>query len=70
MSLFRTIFAFENGREVATLRFVFTECLRHDFALTPHPEAKGGRKLAKGTDSLPLTNPTKDRGKGSETIKT
>ena len=28
MSLFRTIFAFENGREVANLGFVFTECLR------------------------------------------
>ena len=27
MSLFRAIFAFGNGREVANLGFVFTECL-------------------------------------------
>ena len=33
MSLFRTIFAFENGREVANLGFVFTECLHSAFAL-------------------------------------
>ena len=33
MSLFRTIFAFENGREVANLAFVFTECLHSAFAL-------------------------------------
>ena len=33
MSLFRTIFAFENGREMANLGFVFTECLRSAFAL-------------------------------------
>ena len=49
MSLFRTIFAFENGREVANLGFVFTECLRSAFALPSLPEAKkrgrnGGRK--------------------------
>ena len=40
MSLFRTIFAFGNGREVANLGFVFSECLRHAFALTPLLEAK------------------------------
>ena len=49
MSLFRTIFAFENGREMANLGFVFTECLRSAFALASLPEAKkrgrnGGRK--------------------------
>ena len=33
MSLFRTIFAFENGREMANLGFVFTECLHSAFAL-------------------------------------
>ena len=33
MSLFRTIFAFENGREMANLGFVFTECLHSGFAL-------------------------------------
>ena len=33
MSLFRAIFAFENGREVANLGFVFTECLHSAFAL-------------------------------------
>ena len=33
MSLFRTIFAFENGREVANLVLVFTECLHSGFAL-------------------------------------
>ena len=33
MSLFRTIFAFENGREVANLGFDFTECLHSAFAL-------------------------------------
>ena len=35
MSLFRTIFAFENGREMANLGFVFTECLHSGFALPP-----------------------------------
>ena len=45
MSLFRAIFAFENGREVATLGFVFPECLRSAFALPSLPEAKKrGRK--------------------------
>ena len=33
MSLIRAIFAFENGREVANLGFVFTVCLHSDFAL-------------------------------------
>ena len=33
MSLFRAIFAFGNGREVANLGFVFTECLYSAFAL-------------------------------------
>ena len=33
MSLFRIIFAFENGREMANLGFVFTECLHSAFAL-------------------------------------
>ena len=33
MSLIRAIFAFENGREVANLGFVFTECLHSAFAL-------------------------------------
>ena len=33
MSLFRAIFAFGNGREVANLGFVFTECLHSAFAL-------------------------------------
>ena len=40
MSLFRTIFAFENGREMANLGFVFPECLRSGFALPSLPEAK------------------------------
>ena len=45
MSLFRAIFAFEDGREVATLGFVFPECLRSAFALPSLPEAKKrGRK--------------------------
>ena len=45
MSLFCAIFAVENGREAATLGFVFTECLRSAFALASLPEAKkGGRK--------------------------
>ena len=35
MSLFRAIFAFGNGREVANLGFVFPECLRSAFALPP-----------------------------------
>ena len=33
MSLFRTIFAFENDREMANLGFVFPECLHSAFAL-------------------------------------
>ena len=33
MSLIRTIFAFENGRGMANLGFVFTECLHSAFAL-------------------------------------
>ena len=33
MSLFRTIFVFGNGREVANLGFVFTECFHSAFAL-------------------------------------
>ena len=33
MSLIRAIFAFANGREVATLGFVFTVCLHSAFAL-------------------------------------
>ncbi len=33
MSLFRAIFAFGNGRKVANLGFVFTECLHSAFAL-------------------------------------
>ena len=40
MSLIRTIFAFENGREVANLGFVFTVCLHSAFALPSLPEAK------------------------------
>ena len=32
MSLFRAIFAFENGREVANLVLVIPECLRSAFA--------------------------------------
>ena len=32
MSLFRAIFAFGNGREVANLEPVFSECLRSGFA--------------------------------------
>ena len=33
MSLIHAIFAFGNGREVATFGFVFPECLRFAFAL-------------------------------------
>ena len=33
MSLFRAIFAFGNGREMANLVLVFPECLRSAFAL-------------------------------------
>lgn len=33
MSLFRTIFAFENDREMANLGFVFIECPYSAFAL-------------------------------------
>ena len=40
MSLFRTIFAVENGREVANSVSVFTECLHYAFALPSLPEAK------------------------------
>ena len=40
MSLIRAIFAFENGREVANLGFVFTVCLHSAFALPSLPEAK------------------------------
>ena len=64
MSLFRTIFAYENGREVATLGFVFTECLRYGFALPSHPEAKNGGRHKQGNNRPPLTNPTKDRAVG------
>ena len=35
MSLFRTIFAFGNGREVPNFVLVFPECLRSAFALPP-----------------------------------
>ena len=45
MSLIRAIFAFGNGREVANLGFVFSECLRSAFALGSLLEAKkGGRQ--------------------------
>ena len=53
MSLFHTIFAFGNGREVANLGFVFPECLRHAFALSSLPEAKKGRRLAQGNAAQP-----------------
>ena len=53
MSLFRTIFAFGNGREVANLGFVFSECLRHAFALSSLPEAEKGRRLAQGNAAQP-----------------
>ena len=48
MSLFCTIFAFGNGREVATLGFVFPECLRSASTLPSLPEAKKGRRQAQG----------------------
>ena len=48
MSLFRTIFAFENGREVANLVLVFTECLRSGFALPSLPEARTEGKKEEG----------------------
>ena len=48
MSLFRTIFAFGNGRKAASRGLVFPECLRHAFALPSLPEAEKGRRLAQG----------------------
>ena len=49
------IFAFENGREVASLGPVFTECLRSAFALASLPEAKKGGRQAQGKNN-PSTN--------------
>ena len=40
MSLFRAIFAFGNGREMANFVLDFPECLRSGFALASLPEAK------------------------------
>ena len=48
MSLFRAIFAFGNGREVATLGLVFlvmpSSCLRRAFVVPSLPEAEKGRR--------------------------
>ena len=66
MSLFRTIFAFENGREMANLAFVFTECLHSAFALPSLPEAKKERSQKQGKNRPPLINPTKDRAVGGK----
>ena len=53
MSLIRAIFAFENGREVANLRFVFTACLHSAFALPSlwvrSAFASGGEEKHKAT---------------------
>ena len=51
MSLFRAIFAFGNGREVANLEPVFSECLRYAFALASLSEAKKRGRQAQGTAS-------------------
>ena len=57
MSLFRAIFAFENGRKAASRGLVFPECLRHAFALSSLPEAKSGRRPAQGNEAaLPRHN--------------
>ena len=50
MSLFRTIFAFGNGREAGTLGFVFPGCLRYAFALASLPEAKKDTRHRHGTN--------------------
>ena len=53
MSLIRAIFAFGNGREVANLGFVFSECLRYAFALGSLLEAKKGGRQTQGTVAAP-----------------
>ena len=50
MSLFRTIFVFGNGREVANLGFVFTECLRSAFASEGEEKHKAMRQQRHGTN--------------------
>ncbi|MBR3724569.1 MAG: hypothetical protein IKN11_04160 [Bacteroidales bacterium] len=63
MSLFRAIFAFGNGREVANLEPVFSECLRYAFALASLPEAKKRGRQAQGTAShLWGTSPRRQSG--------
>ena len=48
MSLFRAIFAFGNGREMANLVLVFPKCLRSAFALPSLPEARAEGKKEEG----------------------
>ena len=63
MSLFRAIFAFGNGREVANLEPVFSECLRYAFALASLSEAKKRGRQAQGTASrLWGTSPRRQSG--------
>ena len=62
MSLFRTIFAFENGREMANLGFVFTECLRSAFALGSlclrfrKREQRGKKRKGRGREGVRSKN--------------
>ena len=51
MSLFRAIFAFENGREVANLILVIPECLRSAFALASLSEAKKSTRKCGSRDT-------------------
>ena len=66
MSLFRIIFVFGNGREVANLGFVFTECfhsafalgslcLRSGFASGGEEKHKAMRQQRRGTNKRSLT---------------
>ena len=57
MSLFRTIFAFGNGREMPNLVLVFPECLRSASTLASLPEAK------KNTRQHDSRNTTQTRGR-------
>ena len=72
MSLFRIIFAFENGREMANLGFVFTECLHSGFALpslwvrsastlASLPEAKKSTRQCGSRDKVQMLWHLRDR---------
>ena len=72
MSLIRAIFAFGNGREVANLGFVFTECLHSAFALgslwvrsastlASLPEAKKSTRQCGSRDKVQMLWHLRDR---------